>query len=87
MTRSVTTSKTGVVNKLDYNSSEVPGPIPSALAGGSDIQSNIRRLCVTGLSLSQGFCYNHDSKLDQTRLHGPLLVLGNSTFHLIFMSS
>ena len=78
-------SKTGVVNKLDYNSREVPGPIPPALAGVSDIQANSHRLCVTGLSLYWGICCDDDSKLDQTRLQGPLIVSGNSTFHFISM--
>ena len=61
--------------------------LTSYLGRGGDIPANSHRLCVTGLSLSRGICYDQDSKLDQTRFHGPLFVSANSTFHFISMWS
>ena len=43
-----------------------------------------RLVCVERQELCQDF-YGHNSKLDQTRLQGPLIVSGNSTFHFISM--
>ena len=54
--------------------------------GNKETKTNrLKRLvCVGRQELCQNF-YRHNSKLDQTRLHGPLIVSGNSTFHFISM--